>query len=262
MYTQWESPLAKSKRGTNLDFKLSPTITALSPVFSSAKQDSEINLSSLNDVDLLNNITLDLAHAVKDLAATLADLRTLSTFGDLPINLVITSSGPVLRIRFPGCDGDLVSRLCTEVGVRRGIIIEDEAWADEKDVEMALLFPFAPMGKDENRMESDDVASYFQPKTVDQEYAPEVLEWRNMLSSRTKSSQSVTTLPSPYRKIDTPSGYESWRDSDFDEHGQNLSPVKTPTHSTIQSADYEGLEGIYKFLQECDDSSRVSWQRR
>lgn len=258
--------MARSMKGTNLEFKLSPTITALSPVFSSANQQSTFGTTSLNDLDVLDNIATDLALAVKDLAVILADLRVLSAFGDLPISLTTTSTGPVLRIRFPGCDADLVSRLCDEVGVRRGIISEDEAWTAEKDVEMALLFPFGPMGEDGAATEMDDAAEYFNQKSLDQGCRPEELEWRHMLSPpRIESSHSFATIPLPSQKINTPSGYESLRDSDFTSDGayvHPLSPFKTPTHSTTQSADYEGVEGIYKFLRECEDSSRVRWQRR
>ena len=58
----------------------------------------------------------------------------------------------------------------------------------------------------------------------------------------------------------SPSGYESLRDSDFDPDDpfqHTLSPLKAPSHDTrSRSTDYEGVEGIYKFLQECEDVRR------
>lgn len=270
VYTHWESPMAASARGTNLEFKLSPTVTALSPSFSSSIcQESKVELTSLNDINLLDNLATDFARALKDLAAILSDLRLLSAFGDLPISLTSTESGPILRVRFPGCDADLVSRLCDEVGVRRGSIVEDEAWIVEKDVETALLFPFAPTGADGTTSEYDDDGGYyFSKKPLPPPLQPEQLDWRHMLSpsahtpSQASSLHSYATLLSPPQKPSphSPSGYESLRESDFasdDPFCDDQSPLRAPTHSTTNSAaDYEGLEGIYKFLQVCEEVRR------
>ncbi|KAL6717923.1 hypothetical protein ACLMJK_004008 [Lecanora helva] len=262
VYTKWKSPLARSMRGTNLVFQLSPSITALAPVFSSSTQQSALDVTSLHELNLLDNLATDFARALKDLAAILADLRGLASFGDLPISVITTSSGPVLQVRFPGCDGDLVSRLCDEASIRRGVIVEDEAWTTEKDVEMALLFPFAPIGSDASAQDTEDGGEYFERQPRGQPYQPDELEWRNMLSPSTPhtppSTQSRHTL-SPPRKLTAPSDYESLRDSDFafdDPHYHYSSPLEAPTHSTNLSGDYEGVEGIYKFLQECEDSRR------
>lgn len=265
VYNQWEHPLARSFRGTNLEFKLSPTITALSPAFSSGKQDTSIfDVTSLNSIGLLDNLATDFARALKDLSLILADLRLLSAFGDLPIALTTTESGPILRVRFPGCDADLVSQLCDEVGVRRGVIVEDEAWSAGKDVEMALLFPFAPMGAENSVSDYDDGREYFTNRhTIERTCQPEELDWRQMLSpAKTPSTHSYSTLHSPPKKAAvSPSDYESLRASDFgySDDGYDYdypSSVNAPTHSTAKSQDYEGLEGIYKFLQVCEDSRR------
>ena len=268
VYRKWETPLARSNKGTDLNFKLNPTITALSPVFSGTTnpQSTTFDITSLNDLNLLENLSVDFARALVDLAVILADLRTLSAFGDLPINLISIPSGSVMRVRFPGCDGDLVSRLCDEVGVRRGVIVEDETWNVEKDVEMALLFPFAPVDAHDVVSESDDGEGYFERKPMDQGHRPEKLEWRHMLSPSAENfSQPDSTLHSPSRKINTPSGYESLGQSDFasdDPCYHNISPIKASKHGTSHSADYEGVEGIYKFLQVCEDSRKQGWQRR
>jgi len=264
VYTQWESPCATMIRGTTLEFKLSPTITALSPSFSSAGQENA-SLISLNDVKLLDNLATDFARALKDLAAILADLNRLSAFGDLPISLTTTPSGPILSVRFPGCDADLVTRLCDEVGISRGVVVENEAWSDEKDVEMALLFPFAPVGGGTDAVsEYDNGYEYFETKPLHQRYQPEELDWRHMLSSsRPDSLHSLTTLHSPVPKTNSPSGYGSLIHSPL----ASNDPYDTtfaPAHSTAKgasvsasaSADFEGLEGIYKFLQICEESRR------
>ena len=288
VYTQWESPMSSSMKGTNLDFKLSPIITALSPSLSSDK--SSFDIASLNDIDLLSTLTSDFACAIQDLSLILTDLRALSTFGDLPISLTHTPTGPILSVRFPGCDADLVSRLCDEAGVMRGVVVEDEGWhhtaqvgtagqAAEKDVEMALLFPFAPLATSPSPSSSSLPSEgggefYFTNPTLPkrQRQRPEQLDWMNMLSPSQHSpytaeslhddnhSGEETTLKSPdlHARRSPISGYESLRDSDFASEDPYFhspsSPVKAAT--THKSGEYEGLEGIYKFLQICEEVKR------
>lgn len=300
VYTQWESPMSTSTRGTTLEFKLSPTVTALCPSFSSDK--SRFDVTSLNDIDLLSTLTSDFARAIQDLSLILTDLRALSAFGDLPISLTRTSTGPILNVRFPGCDADLVSRLCDEAGVRRGLVVEDEGWHTaqvgkagqaEKDVEMALLFPFAPSSRTSS-LPSEGGDYYFtdhnSPQRQRQQRQPEQLNWRNMLSPSSQQSQCTaesllphehhtnsveedTTLESPEALLHAPSppisGYESLRESDFASEDPYLpadasSPVKAAAaHNNkararaAQSSDeFEGVEGIYRFLQVCDEARR------
>ena len=284
VYKKWENRILK---GTNLNFKLSPTITALSPCFSPSGRTSS---NTLNTLGLLDNLSIDFARALKDLSIILTDLQRLSLFGDLPISLITTSSGPVITVRFPGCDADIVSRLCDEVGVRRGIIVEDEAWNDQsdKDVEMALLFPFAPStshsvmsAENHNDDDDDDAARYFAynsnnnnnqraQKPVQQD---DQLDWRNMLSPSAipdslhdnTSFADFATLKSPLitPHSRSPSGYESLRDSDFDPddpYYRTLSPLRAPSSFDTRrgggSTEYEGVEGIYRFLQVCEDVRR------
>lgn len=250
-----ENPLARSMRGTSLQFKLSKAITTPPASLASAFQEQNTDITSLNDINLLDDSAADFARALNDFAAVSADLRRLSAFGDLPVSLATTVSGPVYSVHFAGCDADLVSRLCDEVGVRRGFIVEDKAWMNEKDVEMALLFPFAPMcgGEAVNEFENG--------------IQPDELDWRHMLSPsmqtslRSESLHSFATLPSPAQKANSPSGYESLEENSFsseDPYSRSFPPMETPTHSTAKSvsADYEGLEGIYKFLQQCDEARR------
>ena len=161
--------------------------------------------------------------------------------------------------------------------MRRGIIVEDEAWNEKgnKDVEMALLFPYAPSTSPSVMSEEDDVAAryftfngtYGMEKPVVQQ---DQLDWRHMLSPSTypnslhdnTSFDDFATLKSrmlnPHSR--SPSEYENLRDSDFDPDDPfhlTLSPLKAPSHDTrSRSTDYEGFEGIYKFLQECEDVRR------
>ena len=67
-----------------------------------------------------------------------------------------------------------------------------------------------------------------------------------------KSSPDLHARSSPI------SGYESLQDSDFASEDPYFhtpsSPVKAAT--THKSGEYEGLEGIYKFLQICEEVKR------
>ena len=74
-------------------------------------------------------------------------------------------------------------------------------------------------------------------------------------------SHEDMTLKSPDPHIHSPiSGYESLRESDFaseDPYYRTASPLKAATHRTsAESGEYEGLEGIYKFLQVCEEAKR------
>lgn len=277
VYSQWESPMSSSMKGTNLEFKFSPTITALCPSFSSEK--SNLDVTSLSDIDLLSTLTSDFARAIQDLSLILTDLRALSALGDLPISLIHTAAGPILSVRFPGCDADLVSRLCDEVGVRRGVVVEDEGWHTalvgqagqaEKDVEMALLFPFALNATPSLPSEGGE---YYFTNATQRQRRPEQVNWRNMLSPSQQSQYTAEslhdnhsaedrTLKSPDRHAHSPiSGYESLGDSDFaseDPYLHTASPVKAATTqgTRAESGEYEGLEGIYKFLQVCEEAKR------
>ena len=264
VYNKWDSSMASAK-GTSLQFKLSPTITALFPSFSTQSHDSKIDMPSLNSTSLLDTLASDFARALKDLSLILTDLRQLSTFGDLPISLLHTDTGPVLSIRFPGCDADLVHRLCDEVGVKRGMILEDDGWTEghgEKDVEMALLFPFASSANPSTISEDADCAYYFH-ETL---FQPQKMEWQGMISpsthddslrDNTSFEDLAATLKSPAfspGRAYSPSGYESLRDSDFASNDPYY-PVTAPCDVSSPGS-YEGVEGIYKFLQECEDSRR------
>ena len=265
VYSQWESPVSSSKKGTTLEFKLSPTITALCPPLSSEK--STFDTTSLNDIDLLSTLTSDFARAIQDLSLVLTDLRALSAFGDLPISLTHAPTGPILTVRFPGCDADLVSRLCDEVGVRRGVVVEDEGWHTaqaEKDVEMALLFPFAPNATPSLPSEGGE---YYFTKPMQRKRQPEQLNWRNMLSP---SQRSQCTAQSPVREnhsveedvtLKSPpiSGYESLRESDFASEDPYFPAASPDTHKARgdeSAGEFEGVEGIYRFLRVCDEARR------
>ena len=249
-------------KGTSLEFRLSPTITALASFPTSLAESaarSVLPTETLGTDGLLDLLATDFARALKDLAAVLADLKRLAQLGDLPLSLATgDAKATTLQVRFPGCDAQTVERLCDEVGVRRGVIRQDEGFEEERDVEMALLFPFAPSGALSDTSSRDqDVDMYFSPAKQPQ---PDKLDWRNMLSP------SEHTLTSPSKSLGTktddgfdavdhnpwvassPSGYSSMHDSDYED---NDDVAYDP-----RAREYDGLEGIYKFLSECDEARR------
>ena len=247
-------------KGTNLEFRLNPTITALSTSFPCSEA------HTLGTYGLLDSLSIDFARAFKDLSIILTDIQRLAQFGDLPISLsAFQTGGCVLKVRFAGCDADTVSRLCDEVGIRRGAINEDEEWTHDKAAEMALLFPFAP-GKTVTNNDSES-AYLAQTIQVDREVAPEQLEWQNMMSPQRyagptsepmiPNSERAEEVAIPEGEVWSASGYESLGESDFaddDPYYYNSNSLASRPYRSQES--FEGLEGIYKFLAECDDARR------
>jgi len=218
--------IPRTTPGSFIDFHVNPTVTALSPLGAAFGSTMDFSATNLNTEGFLDVLSVDFARALKDLAATMNDLKRLSRLGDLPITLEQKS---ILRVRFPGCDAETVDRLCDEVGVQRGVIMQDEDLDCNARTHMALLFPFAP--------------------TSD-----------HALSSPGGSLRSQTghDLDNEYEDfeediIDNPwiEGYESLEESD----GESVYFTKTSEHP--HSSEYEGLEGIYRFLEQCDNSRRM-----
>lgn len=258
-----DRPFKPHVKGTNLEFQLSPTITAFSTKFSTTES-REFEVQSLLSPEILSDISIDFARALKDLSAILADLHRLSTLGDLPINVSHTPSGPVLNCRFPGCDALTVSRLCDEANIQRGVVREDEAWERDRDVEMALLFPFAPESAATSETGHKEAKEFFGPASA----AYEQLNWRHMMSSQEplKPINELTShdvpaprarLASSHRNSKSLSGYESLGESDFSENDPYVWTEELQTRESVSGSEgYEGLEGIYRFLKECEDARR------
>ena len=240
--------------GSYLDFKVTPTITAIGPLSSipharSGKQAQD----SLNCEGLLDVLSVDFARALKDLAAIMNDLKRLATLGDLPISL---PNSATLRVRFPGCDADSVECLCQELGIRRGLVYQDIDFDEHNGTEMALLFPFAS-----SRTPSEVT---FSPKVQPTKLQKgEQVEWAEMISARHSPHYSTRSITShDFEEIDdvevnpwarSPSGYSSLHASD---EGDVAGYFQSQPHSVPQPSEYEGLEGVYKFLEECDRARR------
>ena len=242
-----------SSPGSYLDFKVTPTMTALGPLSSIPRARFEKQgQKSLNSEGLLDLLSVDFARALRDLAAIMNDLRKLASLGDLPISLPDNST---LRVRFPGCDADTVEGLCQELGIRRGFVYQDADFDFHNGTEMALLFPFA----------SSETASEaaFSPKLQPAKgQRGDQLEWAEMISAKQSPHYSNKSITShDFEEIenasDNPwarsSGYSSLHASD---EGDVVGFFQAEPLPVYQASDYEGLEGIYKFLEECDRSKR------
>ena len=263
--------IPRATPGSSVDFQVSPTITALGSLqglsgFSSPAQ-------ALNAEGLMHLLSVDFARAFKDLAIIMNDIKRLSTLGDLPVGMADSST---LRVHFPGCDAQTVERLCDEVGVQRGIIRQDAAFDISAGTDIALLFPFAPST-------APSVTSYAPlAKKAMRLQSREEVDWRNMISP------DQTTVTSPgfsnhsdsgldFADIDVEaaeeeenpwlspslSGYSSMHSSDaggeeyyFSKPSVSVANTNTTTRKSSSAEEYEGLEGIYRFLEQCDGARR------
>lgn len=223
--------------GSFIDFPVNPTVTALSPLATAAPFGMQMQKStqaapSLNTEGFLDILSVDFSRALKDLATTMNDLKKLSTLGDLPITL---ENQHTLRVRFPGCDAETVEALCDEVGVQRGIIRQDPDFEKSVGCQMALMFPFASTSDAE----------------ADSEPEPE-----SFLTSTAGSLRSQTGLDYEYEdvNIDNPwiEGYESMESASGSETGSAYFEKISEYEHRSSSEEYDGLEGIYRFLEECD----------
>lgn len=241
--------LPKATPGSYIDFQVNPTITALTPLssvagFCASSEPGSPN-ETLNTDGLLDVLSVDFSRALKDLAAVLSDLQRLSDLGDLPITY--RSSG-ALRVHFPGCDAETVENLCEEIGVKRGVVIQDEDFDDFVGTEIALMFPFA----------SSKTASEMEWKSGRQD----ATDWQDMIEQRTEkySTRSQSGCESLFEQIH-PALEENnpWLSScSSPEDYGSLSSPNTWSQSPKSSdpLEYQNFEGIYRFIELCDSAQR------
>ncbi|KAF3055966.1 putative casein kinase ii beta 2 subunit protein [Daldinia childiae] len=217
--------------GSFIDFHLSPTVTALSPLAAAFPYPSAgfkfpaLDSTTLNTDGFLDVLSVDFARALKDLTSTLADIKKLSSLGDLPIQL---EKGHTLRVRFPGVDAETVESLCDDLGLTRGVVREDPDFAAETGVSMALKFPFAP-GANSNGART--LTSPGRSLRSQGSFFPTEEELYEEGFSEIEDNPWMS-LP------DDLEGYESMSP-----------PISSGEHC---SEDFDNLEGIYRFLEECD----------
>ncbi|KIW06833.1 uncharacterized protein PV09_02513 [Verruconis gallopava] len=258
------SAIPKATPGSYIDFAVNPTITALTPfgTVSGFQETEHPKMDHLNTEGLLDVLSIDFSRALKDLAMILSDLKKLSTLGDLPI----TYQNSCLRVHFPGCDADTVERLALELGLQRGIIKQDPDFDAYNGTEIALLFPYAPS-------KSPSECSFFEKPVMHRKV--DKLWWDDpAVIQETPPSPVLGNLPTPDFSamsdvglelegipddilsgnpwVSSPSGYETIRSSELDSprlHGKERSGASTPL-------EYQGIEGIYHFMQQLDAAER------
>lgn len=227
--------------GAYVDFRISPTVTALSPLGAAIVAEEGVfgptaavagfkhqaPGASLNAEGFLDVLSTDFARALRDLAAVMADLKKLADgLGDLPVEML--KGGYMLRVKFPGVDAGTVERLCDDVGVQRGMVGEDVDFGKSSGVPVALRFPFAPDGQ------GDDTKTLTSPGGSMRLHA-------SALSVEEEEAYFDEYEENPWLSSESPEeGYES------------LSPPVYSNSGEHCSEDFEGLEGIYRFLEECD----------
>lgn len=221
--------------GAFVDFTISPTVTALSPLgvvlpFAGGATEERVaaaGAASLNAEGFLDVLSVDFARSLKDLAAVMTDLKSLAGLGDLP---VLLEKNSVLRVRFPGMDADAVERLCDDVGVRRGVVGQDPDFDASAGAEVALRFPFAPDASREATITSPG----------------------GSLRLRRSGSSSSSEVEEAF--IVEEFEENPWRlsGSELEEGYESMSPPILSSSGEHCSEDFEGLEGIYRFLEECD----------
>ncbi|TKA68150.1 hypothetical protein B0A49_07519 [Cryomyces minteri] len=248
--------LPKATPGSYIDFNVNPTITALTPMNAVASivgyEQAICEKETLNTSGLLDVLSVDFSRALKELAAVLNDLKRLSSLGDLPITYRTSS----LRVHFPGCDAESVERLCEELNVSRGVVCQDKDFDAFNGTEIALLFPFAPSA-------TSSEASFYEKPAPEYDEDQGCIDWRNMLSPEDAALPTPaysTQSESGFEELDaavednpwicSPSGYDSLP---YSSEGSVARYERTEQHSPLE---YQGFEGIYRFIEQCDAAKR------
>ncbi|KAG5973173.1 hypothetical protein E4U55_000632 [Claviceps digitariae] len=229
------SAIPRWSPGSFIDFQLSPIVTAMGPLAAAMSCDSKksdfgagvaIQATCLDTEGFLDVLSADFGRALQDLAVIYSDLRRLSTLGSLPTFLHKTD---IIRVRFPGMDALSVERICDDLGIQRGLIGEDPEFAAVVGVSAALKFPFAPQS---DRAISSPGGSA-----------------RSLEGSFLQDSASSLDEDSFVRDAFTYESVDHHDMSDVEGYGTMSPPISS--HAPT-SDEYEGLEGIYRFLGEAE----------
>jgi hypothetical protein len=160
-----------------------------------------------------------------------------------------------------------VEALCRELNIKRGMVGQDEDFDARNGTEIALLFPYAPSNTASEACLEDNRRPTKRVKR-------DQLEWTSMLApiqvelpqSAGYSHMSATSHSSdefdivdgaigPNPWLSSPSGYSSLHGSDERDDvamyfQTGINPAKDQAGRA--GAGYEGLEGIYRFIEQCD----------
>ncbi|PSK45298.1 hypothetical protein B9Z65_2438 [Elsinoe australis] len=234
--------LPKTTPGSHVDFSINPTVTALTPLKTVPGFDSQEQ--HLNTEGLLDVLSVDFSRSLKELAIVLADLKRLSALGDLPV----TYQNSSLRVHFPGCDGDTIERLCDELNIQRGMVVQDEDFDAFTGTEMALLFPFAPS----KPVSEADELFHQPPQRTKKQSQP--IDWQDMFTPSERSYEDSTRSETGFEDIDELEEDNPWLSSPSEDEGYHFSDdVVSSSHSPLE---YQGIEGIYRFIEQCDSVRR------
>lgn len=237
--------LPKATPGSYINFAVNPTITALTSMgsvagFSMSGSASEAN--HLNTDGLLDVLSVDFSRALKDLSVVLNDLKRLSALGDLPI----TYEASNLRVHFPGCDADTIERLCDELSVQRGTVVQDESFDAFTGTEIALLFPFAPSG-------TPSEASVTPEETARKQAKKASILYDDMFSPAHDEAYSTQSDSGMDEAVENPWLSDNVSDSSGFESVHYSSGHDSDKHAPLE---YQDFEGIYRFIEQCDSVRR------
>ncbi|OAA65468.1 casein kinase 2 beta 2 subunit [Niveomyces insectorum RCEF 264] len=247
--------LPKMAPGAFVDFPLNPTITALSPLaaaaaFAAAAASSatgssnygtnygNAKVTTLGTEGFLDVLSVDFARALKELSAIMNDLKRLAALGDLP---VLLEDNMALRVRFPGVDAETVDRLCEDLGITRGVVGQDPGFDLAMGTYAALRFPYAPDAEAAQTLTSPggSLRSHQSSKFSDSDEDLDAFAEHDDYAAYFEGLHDTN----PWLSMPSHSG---------DEEGYaSLSPPM-PSSGDHVSQDFEGLEGVYRFLEECD----------
>lgn len=290
--------LHKATPGSHVDFRVNPTITALAglngvagyPTWSREEQyETAEPQTHLNSTGLLDILQTDFSRSLRDLSAILADIKRLASLGDLPITYESTPSGTVLRIHFPGTDGETVDRLCEEMNITRGIVTEDADFDAFVGSDIALMFPFAPSKSASLDRYSSDDGMFDTMRAAERG----TFDWDNMPTSQSieddRSVISDTDHAYDYAEAEDDYSMHSEQDLDLLSHSEpqhddelfleeSANPWRSLTsgygtdsgesrkserHSQQELDDrnvpleYQDFEGIRQFIELCDGAGTV-----
>lgn len=207
--------------GAYVDFNLAPSFTALSP----------LNPQSLEDTQFMSGLSADFGSMIAQITAVHGDMQRLAALGDLPIS-VVSENGHTLRVHFPGCDADFVETICAELGVRRGIVHEDERFSfGASMLDLGMKHTPYPKAVDWRDMLSDSCSVWSDDGENDY-YAPK------------KSASPARNSDEDVRSLDG---------GEYFSHGSAEYLSSNCSDGMLRTAEeFEGLEGIYNFLYHPD----------
>ncbi|CAK7270209.1 hypothetical protein SEPCBS119000_003971 [Sporothrix epigloea] len=247
--------LPKLALGAFVDFPLNPTITALAPLVgfpAVAAANTSAKVATLGTEGFLDVLSVDFARALKELSAIMNDLKRLASLGDLPILLDQDGRGTVLRVRFPGVDAETVDRLCEDLGITRGLVGQDPGFDLAMGTYAALRFPFAP--------DSSSVADMDEPALTSPGGS---LRSHQSWSSSADDESELAGVFGNFYDDELGGSANPWLTlSAEDIYGESasaspegyasMSPPVPSSGEHMSQEDFEGLEGVYRFLEACD----------